>query len=137
MANALDTSLSLNNLFRPEILDNPYPFYRELRARDPVHWDRSRNAWVLTRYEDVYTVTSDQRFSSAVLADSTSWIPERQRRDLAAAFLAMRKDLIFSDPPDHTGLRALFGRVFSGRVNEELRRRVEQIAHGLLDAVQA
>ena len=136
MADTPDMSLSLNNLFRPEILANPYQFYRELRSRDPIHWDRSRNSWVLTRYEDVNAVTSDQRFSSSVLADSTSWIPERQRRDLAAAFLAMRKDLIFSDPPDHTGLRALFGRVFSGRVNEELRRRVEQIAHGLLDAVQ-
>jgi cytochrome P450 len=132
-----DNELNLNNLFRPEVLANPYPFYHELRSRDPVHWDRSRNAWVLTRYEDVNLVPSDSRFSSAVLGEDTSWIPKNQRAELGAAFLGMRKDLIFSDPPDHTHLRALFGRLLSGRINEELRQRVEQIAHQLLDGVRA
>jgi cytochrome P450 len=127
---------NLSSLFRPDILANPYPFYAELRSQDPVHWDRSRNAWVLTRYEDVASVPSDPRFVSELWAQDTSWIPDSQRADLGPAFLSMRKELIFSDPPDHTPMRTLFGRVLSGRINEDLRRRVEHIAHGLLDAVQ-
>src|SRR5262249_23892611 len=42
MRTASDKELDLNNLFRPEVLANPYPFYHKLRTRDPVHWDRSR-----------------------------------------------------------------------------------------------
>src|SRR5262249_27324727 len=137
MLTASDKELDLNNLFRPEVLANRYRFYHKLPARDPVHWDRSRNAWVLTRYEDVIAFASDPRFSSAVWAKDTSWIPEKQRADLGGAFLAMRRAGMFCDPPDHTSLRALFGRVLSGRINVELRGRVGQIANSLLDEVEA
>jgi cytochrome P450 len=36
---------------------------------------------------------------------------------------------------DHTQMRSLFGRVLSGRINEESRLRAKQLAHSLLDAV--
>ena len=49
----------------------------------------------------------------------------------------MRRDLIFSDPPLHTAIRAVFGRALAGRINDELRGRMERIANDLLDAVAA
>jgi cytochrome P450 len=71
------------------------------------------------------------------LSADPSWIPEKQRADLSEAFQAMRRDLIFSDPPLHTAIRAVFGRALAGRINDELRGRMERIANDLLDAVAA
>ena len=37
----------------PEFFASPYPFYDELRRKDPVHWSDRLGSWILTRYEDV------------------------------------------------------------------------------------
>ena len=42
--------------------DDPYPQYRKLLSRDPVHRSRLGNGWVLTRYADVTQVLTDRRF---------------------------------------------------------------------------
>ena len=34
-------------------LDNPYPVYRLLRDRDPLHWIDETKSWLITRYRDV------------------------------------------------------------------------------------
>ena len=46
----------------PGFLDDPYPTYRALRERDPVHWSELAQAWVVTRYDHVATVLRDPRF---------------------------------------------------------------------------
>lgn len=57
-----------DRLFGPEMRQNPYPIYDELRESDPVHWDESLHAWVLTRYDDVALSLNDRRFSSRRVA---------------------------------------------------------------------
>ena len=42
-------TISLHDILRPEILPDPYPFYRRLRETNPVYWDATRETWVLTR----------------------------------------------------------------------------------------
>ena len=39
--------------FDAEVIVDPYPVYRELRANSPAHWSREANSWVLSRYDDV------------------------------------------------------------------------------------
>ena len=56
---------SLLNLQREEIRSNPYPFYDMLRRHDPVHWDDEMGFWVLTRYTDIDSLYTDERFSRA------------------------------------------------------------------------
>ena len=58
-------ALSLSNLLRPEVRANPYPFYAQLRSQDPVYWDEEMGFWVLTRYADIASVYTDDRFSRA------------------------------------------------------------------------
>jgi cytochrome P450 len=43
--------------------------------------------------------------------------------------------LIFSDPPDHTRLRALVNKAFTPSTVERMRPRIQQIVEGLLDAL--
>src|SRR5262249_49112173 len=48
----------------PNVHD-PFPVYAWLRDHDPVHWSRSLNGWVVTRFVDVIEIFSQPvRFSS-------------------------------------------------------------------------
>jgi len=47
------------NLLSKEQRANPYPTYRQLRTKDPVHWSELAQAWFLSRYSDV--VKGDER----------------------------------------------------------------------------
>ena len=38
------------DLLSPQLKQDPYPIYRELRSKDPVHRMRLVKAWALTRY---------------------------------------------------------------------------------------
>jgi cytochrome P450 len=49
----------------------------------------------------------------------------------------MRRELIFLDPPNHTRVRTTVGRLLATRANDQLRRRMVQIANNLLDAAPA
>jgi cytochrome P450 len=56
----------------------------------------------------------------------------------AAAYGSLlSRHMLNSDPPDHTRLRKLVGKAFTGRAVERLRPRVEEIAEGLLAAMAA
>ena len=52
------------NPLLPEHRRDPYPFYRALRAEDPVHFHELLQGWILTRHADVTAVLRDPRFSS-------------------------------------------------------------------------
>ena len=44
---------------------NPYPAYRTLRAKDPVHWSELTHGWVISRFEHVDAILRDhKRFGS-------------------------------------------------------------------------
>ncbi len=42
---------------------NPYPTYRQLQTKDPVHWSELAQAWFLSRYSDVMNTMRYPRFS--------------------------------------------------------------------------
>jgi len=126
--------LSLYQLLDPEVLANPYPLYHRLRADDPVHWDPFLHAWVVTRYADVVRVLHD--FS----ADRTPG-PEKLTAmglsGLNPIAQVMVKQMLFMDAPAHTRLRALAASAFTPHRVEVLRTHIQEIADGLLDAIEA
>ena len=108
------------DLLSPQLRQDPYPIYRELRSKDPVHRMRLVKAWALTRYEDVEKVLrDDKRFSSGdrVLVKT---IP---------------LSLLDMDPPEHTRVRALVSKAFTPRAIGRLQGRIREITDQLLDAV--
>jgi hypothetical protein len=56
---------------RPALRIDPYPFYRRLRERDPVHRSHPASGWVLSRYDDILGVLGDRRYS----LDERNWKP--------------------------------------------------------------
>jgi len=127
------------DLFDPAFNANPHPTYRRLRSEAPVCRvplpDR-REAWLITRYDDVLSVLRDQRrFSTRAMLSQTGELPALSpgARNVMSLF-----DLFMSsnDPPDHTRLRTLVQRAFTPRLLGSLRPYIENLANELLDAVE-
>jgi cytochrome P450 len=53
------------DIFSPEVLQNPYPFYRELRDNFPVHYFKSHHVWAITRYDDTVEILKKPDIFSA------------------------------------------------------------------------
>jgi len=130
--------LSLANLARPEIRANPYPFYKQLRDEDPVHWDTQLGFWILTRYADVMEVLHDPRIGKAIgLETALHRLPEAERQVATPVYQTFARQMLYADPPYHTKLRSLVNKAFTPRMVEKMRPRVQQIADSLVDAVEA
>jgi cytochrome P450 len=121
----------------PEIRADPYPFYAELRAQDPIHWDESLGFWVLTRYTDIASVYADTRFSRAQgLRRGFERLPEAERQIAEPVYHSFSKTMFYSDPPYHTRLRGLVNNAFTPNAVEQMRPYIQQTVDVLLDAVQ-
>ncbi len=102
----------------PAFLDDPYPGYRVLRDRDPVHHHAEPEFWALSRFADVWTAVRDTvAFSSA--SGLTFWPDEIARLGLAPT-------IVMLDPPRHTELRRLIGQGFSPRRVRALEHRIRE-----------
>ncbi|HXH22307.1 MAG TPA: cytochrome P450, partial [Dehalococcoidia bacterium] len=124
------------NPFEKRYLTDPYPLYRKLREKDPIHRSRLFPGVILTRFEDVSAILKDQRFSADDRKLQGFW--EQRRKALAAGAMTQEEyerppSMLRLDPPDHTRLRSLVSRAFTPRAVEALRPRVEQIVDELLD----
>jgi len=121
-------------LFTTELLQDPYPQYHRLRRESPVHLDPDTGELVLTRYQDVVAALKDPRLSSRRVADKGIPVPDLFVSLMRPVSGMLGRQMLFSDPPDHTRLRSLAARAFTPRVVQRMRDRIEQIACELLDA---
>lgn len=113
---------------------DPQAYFAALRQSRPVApvslpgFDRQ--AWLITRYEDVRAALADPRLAK----DSRKLYPEWEPPPIAAMISLHMLNL---DPPDHTRLRRLVQKAFTPRRVASLRPRVEEITTGLLDDMAA
>lgn len=138
MPNTSLTALD-EKLVSAEFLDDPYPILRQLRREEPVYWSESIGGWVLTRYDDMVPTFKDVahftnfgRFAKAV-----EYLPADARAKLAPFENHYRqKNLLQSDPPDHTRLRALIVKVFNANSVEAMRPMIRRVVNEVIDAVE-
>jgi len=118
---------------RPEWRDDPYPVYRELRDRAPVHFAPETRAWCVSRYDDVHFVLRNpELFSSRAMftflmnqgregRPPLSW---KMLRFLARLVWKTRlnplefhtaRNLIAEDGDRHAAMRAIVNRGFTPR----------------------
>jgi cytochrome P450 len=122
--------MSADQLSTPEVIADPYPYYRELREHSPVNYvflpagavsgiEEPVRAWALMKYNDVYSA----------LRDHDTFV---SRHSLAGK-IAPRLALIHDDPPRHTRFRRLVNKAFTLKRIEVLTPWIMGIAHELLD----
>jgi len=116
------------NPLSPEVQDNPYPYYAELRDKTPVAWVEPLRCWAVSRYQDVdYAIKHPQLFSSA------KWLGQ-SLGDLKP--LPEVPWMLETDPPDHTRLRRLVNKAFTPRMVGLLEPRIRGVARQLLAPLQ-
>ena len=120
------------NIASSEFKANPFPFYAQLRSEAPVYRTKlpdRRDAWLVTRYDDVLAVLKDERFGKdKINARNPPWLPGMLK--------ALMRNMLDVDVPDHTRLRGLVQKVFTVRLIENLRDRIQGLADELLNEVQ-
>jgi len=127
MKEGLGRTIELPHLFGAEMHEDPYPVYRRLRETDPVHWDDTLHAWVLTRYDDVAWALK------SLSSDRVSLARDRFRgAGLDALWDALTALMLQHDEPDHTRLRALVQKAFYRTSVEQWTGSVERRIRSLL-----
>jgi cytochrome P450 len=122
-----------------DFVQNPYPFYAELRARCPVfHWEQLGH-WCFADYDEVNALLRDRRFGRQILHLATrqelGW-PEIAEH-LVPFHQFEEHSLLELEPPVHTRLRGFINPSFLPRQIERLRPEVEQLANELIDRFAA
>jgi cytochrome P450 len=130
-----------DDLFAPEVIADPFPYYSRLREIDPVHWNDRNKVWIVTRYDDVtYLTRHPELFSSAV--DAKDPLPPYppiepgEEEDTAYVRKNIRGRLIQTDPPEHAERRGVLKKYFSAAAMKSWRPMIAQAVSGLLDEVQ-
>ncbi|MDE2763154.1 MAG: cytochrome P450 [Gemmatimonadota bacterium] len=114
----------------PAMVADPYPAYRKLRDRDPVHYSILARQFVVSRYADVDRILRDHRDFSNDLTRA------RYSRGIVATRRKLKPSMLALDPPDHTRLRRLVNRAFTPRSVAELEDFIRATAHGLVDRME-
>jgi len=135
--------ITLNDLLAQETKRDPIAFSARLREQGavlPFYGLGKERGWLVTQYDDVLTILKDPRFIKDPQKLTPSLQGEQAEADERAAvmsnLLKYRRDMLVTDPPDHTRLRGLVSKAFTPRMIEHLRPRIQQLADELLDAVQ-
>jgi len=106
-------------------------FFADLREREPVSRIKlpfGGTAWLVTRYEDARAVLSDARFGRAAATG-----PDVARMTPEPGGAA---SILFTDPPEHSRMRRLVSKWFTGREIERMRGYVATVADELLSTLE-
>ena len=121
-------------MLAPSSGDQVWELLAEARASGPLI--RSRLSYLAVDHAAVREVLSSPDFRSGPPARADSLL--MRLLDATAPRVSHPLEppsLLVTEPPDHTRYRRLVTRVFTVRAVEQLRVRTEEIAHGLLDAM--
>jgi cytochrome P450 len=108
------------NPLSPEVMADPYPYYKRLRDESPVHYIEAFDCWFLSRFEDIWQTLQKVKALSTTRGVTLDSLGVPGRPELGeAAMLAML------DPPEHTRLRSavrhLFTPAFVGQLEASTR----------------
>ncbi len=111
----------------PDFYADPYPWYRALRAEDPVR-AMPDGSWFLTRYADVEAVYKDVRSYSS--DKKVEFAPKYGDTPL---FEHHTTSLVFNDPPLHTRVRRLIAGALTPRAIAAMEPALVALVDRLLD----
>ncbi|QNS02373.1 cytochrome P450 family protein [Streptomyces xanthii] len=109
---------------------DPYPAFEALRAKGPVHFVRfptGETAWMILGYAEARAALADRRLCHDVRVSAEFD---------SDGLYSVGRNMLQTDPPDHTRLRSLVAREFTARRVRALRSRVQEAADALLDGME-
>jgi pimeloyl-[acyl-carrier protein] synthase len=116
-------------------LGDPYPLLAWLRQNDPVHFSPQLDAWIFTRYDDVYAGLLDRALLNDRVSASMAPLPREMRDATTPLAEHVSNWLGYTDPPKHTRLRNRLKTTFTPGLAKHLGPRITAIADQLIDAM--
>ncbi|OPX05766.1 cytochrome P450 [Mycobacterium sp. AT1] len=115
---------------------NPWPMYRSLRDRDPVHHVIPEDApnhdyYVLSRHADVFAAARDHQTFSSAKGLTVNY------GELELLGLADNPPMVMQDPPAHTEFRKLVSRGFTPRQVESVEPTVRRYVRERVKRIRA
>ena len=131
-----------DDMFTPEVIQDPYRYYGRIRDEDPVHWNELYELWVIARHDDLVWMTRNhEQFSNAVMAnDPRPAYPAILESDVELYdYMRAANQLRFIqyDRPEHLEMRKVVHTYFTPKSMEEWRPLVKSAINELLDAAEA
>ncbi len=126
----------------PELIQDPAPYYAELRKRGPVVREPHHGVFLVSGLEEVLAIYSDLDSFSSVIAPLGPFVklPEFAAGESLADVVARRRheiplsdQLPALDPPEHTRHRALLRKLFTPNRLKENEEFMWKLADGLID----
>ena len=129
--------MSMNvDLGHPDNIADPHPLYEWMRRERPVFWSEALKGWVITRYDDVYQVIRDPKFSVEKMAPFLAHMKgDGIARKVAELTRVLHDWAVFRDPPAHARLRRPMNRAFQRDRVEALRPFICSTVNRLIDRV--
>lgn len=121
----------VESLLSPAFIEDPYPTFRAIRETDPVCFLAPFNAWIVTRFADVRTAFTDDRFC---VRYEQHQVNRMGPQAVGQAYVEVgREFLVLNDPPSHTRLKKIFREPFTAKRVSGLVPYIEQIANECID----
>lgn len=117
---------------------NPYPFYARQNQNHPGFFWEEYGHWCFADFKTVSALLRDKRFGRDILhVASREEIGLPEPKPHTADFdLTEKYSLLNLEAKAHTRLRTLVNRAFVSRQVEQLRPRIRQLAHEMIDAFE-
>ncbi|MEE8509198.1 MAG: hypothetical protein V3T07_09060, partial [Myxococcota bacterium] len=112
--------------FSEDVMRDPHPIYKQLRAEAPVYHIEEYDAWALSLFEDIWNASMDNEHYSAAKGTTSA--------HLLTKVQPVTPMINLMDPPQHTVLRSQVRKHFSPQALRNLEPTIREIATGCLDA---
>ena len=130
-----------DDIFSPEVMTDPYPYFGRLRDEDPIHWNEKYDIWIITRYDHLVWIARHHELFSSMQhkLDPRPPYPPIQEDDMGlyhyvtdffSDWFALR------DRPTHTDMRRVVHHYFTPKETERWRPLVRSAINYLLDEVE-
>jgi cytochrome P450 len=111
-------------LFSAAAVQDPYPYYQRLRENDPIHWSERAQAWIFTRYKDVFDLQMRTDLSVDRVETLYSYLPSANAERFSSIVEHYTSWLLYRDDTYHDRLKALFMKAMTPRAVEALRPKI-------------
>lgn len=119
-----DQRMVVYDPFAEAVLADPYPFYKRLRDEAPAYYLAKYDCWALSRFQDIWDVSSDTQRFSATRGTSSAQILTKDQ--------PVTPMLNSMDPPEHSKLRAVLRQCFLPKHLREVEPAIRALCESLL-----
>lgn len=126
---------ALFSFSNPDLFVDPYPVYREIRERDPIHRSQMYGgSWVLFSYEDSAALMGDPRLTNNRAGLPLLALHKDERAEFADFQDFLRTWTAFFEGEDHLLRRGVMDQVFRVLTPDLVKEVVQDVADRLIDA---